>query len=133
MRIRPEWSGTTLIVKTDQSGLAYIRDDWPQDCIEIEPLLKSLFGAKVNGWYVYHEMDHRWLFCCLEAVATFSQSDIVPIALCDPARIGYLDLQISVVRAASIAVRLIQKAFEVDREDAAALVRMNLSIENAVA
>ena len=89
MLIKPYWVTNTLIIQTTDGGLAYVADDWPETFIPITTLLHCLFGAPCDGWFVYHERDHRWLFTLLDRVREgFKPGLMLALAIEDRAAVG---------------------------------------------
>lgn len=135
MLLKITWSadGETLVIQNDQDGMAYIADNWPQQ-VKPEDLLQALFGRpNSQGQYAYHEPDHRWLFQCLETVRGFSSDELAVVAIQDMSGVQLMNFETSPSRvtAGSLATLLIHRAFQVPRNKAAWVVRMNLDVEQA--
>ncbi|MCR9294647.1 MAG: hypothetical protein NXI32_18170 [bacterium] len=128
MLIRAEWIDKLLIIKTQGAGLAYVADDWPEDHLPIQDLLRCLFGWPLpDGWFCYHEQDHRLLFEMLDQIKGVSFKEMLSLAILDYAQIANKVHDTDLVLASSIAVLAIEKAFGCTREEAGILVRMNLN------
>lgn len=123
----------TLIIKDRSGGYVYTDDRWPKR-INVNHLLRALCGkADSEGWYPYYEGDRRWLVICMETVSGMSTQEIGAMAMRDHCQIDGEDVDRSLVAAASLAVILIERAFEASREESQLIVKMNLSGQGVAA
>jgi hypothetical protein len=127
MLIKPEFSGGTLILKNEFGGMVWATDDWPQE-LSIYDVLLCLCGPPEDGWYSHHEddrrADRRWLAAFMRACIEVSGEEFGYLAASDLAELsGFSE---SILAAGSLVVRAFQTAFEASKDEAAALVRMNV-------
>lgn len=104
--------------------MLFISDTWPQKRLKIEHVLEALCGQPMDGWFVYHEPDFRWMSAALAGAAGLSFDQIAALGIMDLANAGDLP---SRQAAGSYAVKLFSHAMDAADEEAIGLVRMNLN------
>jgi hypothetical protein len=133
MQIKAEELMGTLVIKDRSGGYVYTDDRWPKR-INVNHLLRALCGKEdAQGYFPYFEGDRRWIAICLETVSGMTPQEIGAMAMHDHCQIDDGEIDRSLVAAASLAVVLIERAFEAEREESQLIVRMNLSSQGVAA